>query len=108
MTGAAEPDFQTVARFKPRSLVAAAFLAVAVYFLAPQFADLPRSITALGGADPWWAGAVLLASAATYLGAALGLAGGTPGRVPVGEAASVAVASSFVATFSRRASDRSA
>ena len=100
VTGAAEPDFQTVARFKPRSLVAAAFLAVAVYFLAPQFADLPRSVTALGGADPWWAGAVLLASAATYLGAALGLAGGTPGRVPVGEAASVAVASSFVATFS--------
>ncbi|WP_426595886.1 lysylphosphatidylglycerol synthase domain-containing protein [Cellulomonas sp. McL0617] len=100
VTGAAEPDFQTVARFKPRTLVVAAFLAIAVYFLAPQFADLPRSITALGGADPWWAGAVLLASAATYLGAALGLAGGTPGRVPVGEAASVAVASSFVATFS--------
>lgn len=100
VTGAAEPDFQTVARFKPRSLVAAAFLAVAVYFLAPQFADLPRSVEALGAADPWWAGAVLLASAATYLGAALGLAGGTPGRVPVGEAAGVAVASSFVATFS--------
>ena len=100
VTGAEEPDFQTVARFKPRTLVAAAFLGIAVYFLAPQFADLPRSIDALGGADPWWAGAVLLASAATYIGAALGLAGGTPGRVPVGEAGSVALASSFVATFS--------
>lgn len=100
VTGAEEPDFQAVARFKPRTLVAAAFLAIAVYFLAPQFADIPRSVEALGGADPWWAGAVLLASAATYVGAALGLAGGTPGRVPVGEAASVALASSFVATFS--------
>ena len=100
VTGADEPDFEQVARFKPRTLVIAAFLAVAVYFLAPQFAGIPRSIEAIGGADPRWVGAVLLASAATYLGAALGLAGGTPGRVPVGEAASVALASSFVATFS--------
>ena len=100
VTGAAEPDFETVARFRPRTMVAAAFLAVAVYFLAPQFADIPRSIDALGGADPRWAIAVIVASGLTYLGAALGLAGGTPGRVPVGEAASVALASSFVATFS--------
>lgn len=100
VTGAGEPDFETVARFKPRTLVIAAFLAVAVYFLAPQFADIPRSIQAIGGADPRWVIAVVLASAATYVGAALGLAGGTPGRVPVGEATSVALASSFVATFS--------
>lgn len=100
VTGAGEPDFEQVARFKPRTLVIAAFLAVAVYFLAPQFADIPRSIEAIGGADPRWAIAVVLASAATYIGAALGLAGGTPGRVPVGEATSVALASSFVATFS--------
>ena len=100
VTGADEPDFETVARFKPRTLVIAAFLAVAVYFLAPQLAGIPRSLEAIGGADLGWVGAALLASAATYLGAALGLAGGTPGRVPVGEAASVALASSFVATFS--------
>ncbi|MEZ0449329.1 lysylphosphatidylglycerol synthase domain-containing protein [Cellulomonas sp. ICMP 17802] len=100
VTGAGEPDFEKVARFKPRTLVISAFLAVAVYFLAPQLADLPRSVQAIGGADPRWVIAVVLASAATYLGAALGLAGGTPGRVPVGEATSVALASSFVATFS--------
>jgi uncharacterized protein (TIRG00374 family) len=100
VTGAGEPDFEKVARFKPRTLVIAAFLAVAVYFLAPQFADIPRSVEAIGGADPRWVIAVLLASAATYIGAALGLAGGTPGRVPVGEATSVALAASFVATFS--------
>ncbi|MET0788241.1 MAG: lysylphosphatidylglycerol synthase transmembrane domain-containing protein [Cellulomonas sp.] len=100
VTGAGEPDFEQVARFKPRTLVVAAFLAVAVYFLAPQFADIPRSVEAIGGADPRWVIAVVIASAATYVGAALGLAGGTPGRVPVGEATSVALASSFVATFS--------
>jgi glycosyltransferase 2 family protein len=100
VTGAGEPDFEAVARFKPRTLVIAGFLAVAVYFLAPQLAGIPRSVAAIGDADPGWVGAVLLASAATYLGAALGLAGGTPGRVPVGEATSVALASSFVATFS--------
>ncbi len=100
VTGAGEPDFEEVARFQPRTLVVAAFLGAAVYFLAPQLADVPRSIEAIGGADPVWVGAVLLASAATYVGAALGLAGGTPGRVPVTEAAGVALASSFVATFS--------
>nr|WP_277818441.1 lysylphosphatidylglycerol synthase domain-containing protein [Cellulosimicrobium arenosum] len=74
-------------------------LVVAVYLLAPQLADLPSLVDAVRDVDPVWLIPVLLASAATYLGAALGLAGGTPGRVPVGQASAVALAASFVATF---------
>ncbi len=100
VTGADEPDVETVARFRPRTLVTAALLVVAMYFLAPQLVDLPTTLRQLDGVSWWWVPAVLAASAATYVGAALGLAGGTPGRVPVGQAGAVALASSFVATFS--------
>ncbi|WP_418276671.1 lysylphosphatidylglycerol synthase transmembrane domain-containing protein [Isoptericola jiangsuensis] len=97
--GVDEPTFEKIERFKPRTLIAAGMLVVAVYFLAPQLADLPGLVEAVRDVDVAWLVPVVLASAATYLGAALGLAGGTPGRVPVGQAAAVALASSFVATF---------
>lgn len=97
-TGIAEPRFADVERVKPRTLLMFAMLAAAVYFLGPQLADLPGMLTAVRQAEASWLPAVLLASAATYAGAALGLAGGTPGRIPVGEAGAVALASSFVAT----------
>ncbi|ROS31330.1 lysylphosphatidylglycerol synthase transmembrane domain-containing protein [Cellulomonas sp. PhB150] len=99
VTGVEEPQLEKVERFKPRTLLTAAALGLAVYFLAPQLTDLPSTITALGGANWSWVPVLLLASVATYVGAALGLAGGTPGRIPVPEAAGVALASSFVATF---------
>ena len=99
VTGVERPTLEDVTRFKPRTLVTAAAIAVAVYFLAPQLTDLPATIRALGGVHWAWVPAVVVASAATYVGAALGLAGGTPGRIPVPEAAGVALASSFVATF---------
>ncbi len=99
VTGITEPQFVDVERVKPRVLLMGAMIAVAVYFLAPQLTDLPGMLTAVREADLSWLPAVLLASVATYAGAALGLAGGTPGRIPVGEAGAVALASSFVATF---------
>ncbi|WP_402466248.1 lysylphosphatidylglycerol synthase transmembrane domain-containing protein [Isoptericola aurantiacus] len=99
VAGVAEPVFEKIERFRPRTLVAGAMIVVAVYFLAPQLADLPGLLETVREVDTAWLVPVVLASAATYLGAALGLAGGTPGRVPVGEASAVAVAASFVATF---------
>lgn len=99
-TGVEKPELVAVERFKPRTLVMAAALAVAVYALAPQLANLPHMVTTIEGADWAWLPWILLASVATYVGCALGLAGGTPGRVPVAEAGMVALAGSFVATFS--------
>lgn len=99
VTGVERPRFEDVERIKPRVLVTAVMLAVAVYVLAPQLTDLPGMLATVRDADVRWLVPVLLASAATYVGAALGLAGGTPGRIPVGEAGAVALAASFVATF---------
>jgi len=99
VTGVTEPQFARIERVSPRTLAAGAMLGVATYLLAPQLANLPGMLAAIRGVDPVWLPAVLLASVATYVGAGLGLAGGTPGRIPVSEAAEVALASSFVATF---------
>ncbi|HEY0188993.1 MAG TPA: lysylphosphatidylglycerol synthase transmembrane domain-containing protein [Cellulomonas sp.] len=99
-TGVEKPTFEDVERIKPRVLLMGVMLGAAVYFLAPQLTDLPAMVQAVQDADLRWVPAVLLASFATYVGAALGLAGGTPGRVSVPEATGVALASSFVATFS--------
>lgn len=98
-TGKERPKLIKVERFKVRTLVMAACLCVAVYILAPQFAQWPKMVQALDSADWSWIPLVLLASVATYIGSGLGLNGGTPGRVPVFQASSVAVAGSFVATF---------
>ncbi len=96
VTGVTEPEFAQVERVRPRALVIGVTLAVAVYVLLPQLADLPSMLDAIRGADWRWVPAVLAASLVTYVGAAMGLAGGTPGRVPVIRAFLVAVASSFV------------
>ncbi|BDO40725.1 lysylphosphatidylglycerol synthase transmembrane domain-containing protein [Cellulomonas sp. NTE-D12] len=97
--GVERPAFENVQRFRPRTLLLGATLAVAVYALAPQLADLPQLVETVRTADWRWLPAVLAASALTYLGAALGLAGSTPGRVPLGESVGVALSASFVATF---------
>ncbi|HEY0215352.1 MAG TPA: lysylphosphatidylglycerol synthase transmembrane domain-containing protein [Cellulomonas sp.] len=99
VTGVDAPTFEDVERIKPRVLLMGVMLGAAVYFLAPQLTDLPAMLDAARGADLRWVPAVVAASLATYVGAALGLAGGTPGRVSVPEATGVALASSFVATF---------
>lgn len=96
VTGVAEPVFAQVERVRPRTLVIGVTLAVAVYVLLPQLADLPGMIQAVRVADWRWVPAVVLASILTYVGAAMGLAGGTPGRVPIGQAMLVALSSSFV------------
>lgn len=99
-TGLEAQDFVDVERFKPRTLLVAAALAVAVYFLAPQVAEVPKMISALRDAEWGWIPLIVAASLATYIGSGLGLHGGTPGRVPAAEAGAVALAGSFVATFS--------
>jgi len=98
VTGASEPQLAKVERLKPRYLVMGAMLAVAIYVLLPQLADVPRMVEAIRTADWRWVPAVLVASVLTYVGAGLGLVGATPGRVSIGESGLVSLASSFVAT----------
>jgi uncharacterized membrane protein YbhN (UPF0104 family) len=97
-TGVEKPKPADVERIKPRYLLMGLLLAAAVYILLPQLADVPRMVETVRGADWRWLPAVLATSVLTYVGAGLGLAGATPGRVPPGQAGAVALASSFVAT----------
>jgi undecaprenyl-diphosphatase len=96
VTGVEEPQFAQVERVKPRVLLIGVMLAVAVYVLLPQLANMPKMWDAVQAADWAWVPAVLFASFLTYVGAGMGLVGGTPGRVPVNQAGLVAVASTFV------------
>lgn len=99
VTGIAEPTLAKVERLKPQYLVMGGALAVAIYFLLPQFADFPRMVEAIRDADWRYVPAVLLASLVTYLGVGMSLAGATPGRVSAGEFGALSFSSSFVATF---------
>jgi uncharacterized membrane protein YbhN (UPF0104 family) len=98
VTGVERSKPAAVERIRPRYLLMGLLLAAAVYILLPQLADVPRMVETVRGADWRWLPAVVATSALTYVGAGLGLAGATPGRVPPGQAGAVALASSFVAT----------
>ena len=73
-----------------------ALLAVAVYVLLPQLADLPRMLEAIRAADPTFVAAALLASMVTYIGSALALVGSIPSPVRLVHALGAAVAATFV------------
>lgn len=98
VTGVQKPKPASVERIRPRYLLMGFLLAAAIYILLPQLADVPRMVETVRSADWRWLAAVLATSVLTYVGAGLGLAGATPGRVPPGQAGAVALASSFVAT----------
>jgi uncharacterized protein (TIRG00374 family) len=96
VTGAGEPEFVAVERVKPRTLVVGALLGVAIYVVLPQLTSLPSMLETIGEADWQYVPAVVLGVVATYVGAALGLIGGTPGRLPFGQTMLLGLASSFV------------
>lgn len=97
VTGISEPVFAQVERVSVRTLVIGATVAIAIYLLLPQLADLPTTIEAVREADWKWVIPVAAASLVTYVGAAMGLVGGTPGRVPLWQAFLVSLSSSSVA-----------
>jgi len=96
VTGVSEPVFAQVERVRPRTLVIGATLALAMYLLLPQLSDVPTMLETVRTANWRWLPAVVVASVVTYLGAAIGLTGGTPGRVPLGQALLVSLSSSSV------------
>jgi undecaprenyl-diphosphatase len=94
--GVAQPQFAAIERVKPRNLLMAGLLAVAVYVLLPQLADLPRMIDAIREADPAFAAAAAAASLATYVGVALALVGSITAPIRFRYGFLAAWASSFV------------
>ncbi len=93
--GVAEPEFAPIERVKPRTLVMAGLLAVAIYVLLPQLTDLPRMIEAVRAADPQFVAAAAVASIATYFGSAMALSGSFPIHVPFLHAFLAAISATF-------------
>ena len=95
-SGAGDVEPQDLQRIKPRTVLIFLSLAIAFYLLIPQLADVSGVWSRLKAADWTWALYALVASALTYVGAALGLTGAVPSRVPFFRTVASALAGSFV------------
>ncbi len=83
-TGVEDVEFEQLERISRRSIFIVALLAAVTYFLVPQLADLPGIIDEIDSAQWGWTPLILLGSALTYIGAAIGLSGAVPdGSLPV-------------------------
>jgi undecaprenyl-diphosphatase len=85
-----------VQRVRPRTLLMIAFATGAFYVLLPQLAQVDNAWEAFQSANLAWVPLMIVMSALTYLGAALGLAGAVPQPLKLGPAVLAQVASSFV------------
>lgn len=86
-------------RISRRTIVMFASLALATYFLLPQFADLNKIIEQIGDANWWWFPLVLIASGLTYVGATIAISGAVPQRIPVAPTFITQIGSSFASTL---------
>ena len=86
-------------RISRRTIVMFASLALATYFLLPQFADLNKIIEQVGDANWWWFPLVLIASGLTYVGATIAISGAVPQRIPVAPTFITQIGSSFASTL---------
>ncbi len=91
------PSVETISleRLRPRALLSALSILLAVYLVGTNLAGVDV-IGTVRAADPWWILVTLVASSLTYLGAAWGLIGFVPEKVPLGRVFSTQVALGFV------------
>jgi glycosyltransferase 2 family protein len=95
-TGQPLDDLARVQRVRPRTLLMIAVLTGAFYFLLPQLAQVSGAWRAFRSANFAWVPLMIVMSALTYVGAAIGIMGSVPQRVALGPAVLAQVASSFV------------
>jgi undecaprenyl-diphosphatase len=96
VAGAPADEPVELERVRARTLVTLVIIGAAVYFLVPQLADLPGLFRQIRDVEVQWIVPVIIASLATYAGAALGLACAIAQRVPYLPALGVSLAGSFV------------
>jgi uncharacterized membrane protein YbhN (UPF0104 family) len=82
-------------RFRLRTVVSAVALTVAAYLLIGQISGV-NVLGTLGQANPGWLVVAVLGSAATYLGAAIGIAAFVPQRLSIWRGFFVQLATAFV------------
>jgi undecaprenyl-diphosphatase len=94
-TGEPGLELEQLERFKPRTLLIIGAGALAFYSLLPQLTNLSSTFEAFGNAHPAWIAAALLASAVTYLFAAVAFQGAVADPLPFVPDVRLQVASSF-------------
>jgi uncharacterized protein (TIRG00374 family) len=97
--GVSEPTYVPLERLSRQRLFTMAMLVAVTYFLLPQLADLPGVIREIGNADWRWVPLVVLFSALTYVGAALGMGGAVPARLRAIPTLLAQVAASFASNL---------
>lgn len=90
-----EPPPMRMERVSGRTLLLLGSFALAAYVLLPQLAEASGFFGEVRSADLRWVGVAAVASALTYVGAAIGVVGAVPVRLSVGLVVAVQVASSF-------------
>jgi uncharacterized membrane protein YbhN (UPF0104 family)/tRNA A-37 threonylcarbamoyl transferase component Bud32 len=93
--GVEELEFVHLERASRNTIITLVALALATYFLFPQFADLPGIVDQVQSANWAWTPAIILASLCTYFAASMSLAGAIPQRLPVGPLVTASFGSSF-------------
>ncbi len=94
-----EPNYVPLERISKQRVFTAAMLVAVTYFLLPQLADLPGVLREIGAAEWSWVPLVVLFSALTYVGAALGMGGAVPTRLRAVPTLLAQVAASFTSNL---------
>jgi undecaprenyl-diphosphatase len=89
------PPVQPLTRIRVKTVLLLLATAIAVHLLLPQVGELGQTFRALASAQPVWLLAGLLASALSYVMAAIALAGAAGRTLPIRRTVAVQVASSF-------------
>ena len=93
-SGEGAPELPQLRRFSWKGLLSVAALGIAIWLLLPQMAE-GLDLDVVLEAQPGWLAATLLASALTYVGAAISISGSVRGAVPLLPTTAAQVASSF-------------
>lgn len=91
-------------RVRPATLAIIAASTVGLAFLVPQLLGSTNVWTQMAHADLLWVGVALVASFATYAGAAVAFDGSVPGRLPFWSNLELQLATSFVGILTTAAS----
>jgi glycosyltransferase 2 family protein len=92
-----EPDLalEDLERIKPRTVLVIGASALAFYSLLPQLANLSDTLDAFGSARPAWIAGAIVASAFTYMFAAVSFQGAVTDPVPFGPNLRVQLSTAF-------------
>ncbi|MCB0962167.1 MAG: flippase-like domain-containing protein [Acidimicrobiales bacterium] len=94
-TGEPGVELEELERLKPRTVLIVVASTLAFYTLLPQVANLQATVDAFGDANYWWLIGTLVASAVTYLFAAISFQGAVADRLPFAANLRVQLAAAF-------------